>query len=993
MPQPRSFPFYLAILLAGLAAGFSPHFAAAAVPAVTTLAASGQTNTVAQLNGTVNPNGLAAVGWFEWGTSTFDYHQQTAPVDLGNGPVVVGLSNLLGGLTPGMIYHGRLVATNADGLSRGGDVAFGSPRVVLNGAGIVTNRLGDTYTDLGAVATEPPLAMSVRSTHSLVLRHDGTVVSWGFNGSGETTIPAGLSNVVAVASGGNHSLALRNDGTVVAWGDNSFGQRDIPAGLGNVVAIAAGESHSLALRGEGTVVAWGNNLQGQSTIPAGLSNVVAIACGDVHSLALRSDGTVVAWGANDNGQAIAPAGLSNVVAIAGGGFHSLALRSDGTVVAWGDDETEQTEIPDGLSNVVAIAGGVFHSLALRGDGTVVGWGTIEYGVRTIPAGLSNVVAVAAGYTFNLALQRDGTLVAWGEDLNGQTTVPAAVNTLPVSVSGNVDVNTLGSYLLTYTSTSALGGVGFANRTVVVLPPLPTVLTLPASGQSNAVAQLNGTVNPNGFAAAGWFEWGTSAFDHGQHTAPVVLGGGSVAADLSSLLTGLTPGAIYHGRIVATNAGGLSRGSDVAFGSPQVVLNDAATLTNGPGDPYTELGAVAMETPLAVVAGGNHSLALRSDGRVVGWGKNDSGQTTIPAGLGTILAIAGGGNHSLALRSDGTVVGWGTNNYGQTDIPAGLSNVEAIAAGGYHSLALRSDGTVAAWGRNDFGQSTIPVEASNVVAIAAGGYHSLALRNDGTVVGWGSNGFRQRTIPAGASNVVAVAAGLNHSLALRSDGTAVGWGDNSSGQRTIPATLSNVVAVAAGGSYNLALRSDGKVVGWGDNGYGQTTIPAGLSNVVAIAGGANHSLAMRNDGTVVGWGGNGVGQTTIPAGLSTLEVKLDGTVDVNTPGSYTLTYTSINALGGVGSVTRTVIIVSPAYPPMLIGTDLNRLGNGAFQFSFVNAPGLSFRVWGSPDPTRSLSLWSDLGPAVEIPSGSGRYQFSDPLAPGNPQGFFYRVSSP
>jgi len=56
MPQQRSFPFYLATLLAVLATGLSPRSAAAAVPVVATLAASRQSNTVAQLNGTVNPN-------------------------------------------------------------------------------------------------------------------------------------------------------------------------------------------------------------------------------------------------------------------------------------------------------------------------------------------------------------------------------------------------------------------------------------------------------------------------------------------------------------------------------------------------------------------------------------------------------------------------------------------------------------------------------------------------------------------------------------------------------------------------------------------------------------------------------------------------------------------------------------------------------------------------------------------------------------------------
>ena len=63
-----------------------------------------------------------------------------------------------------------------------------------------------------------------------------------------------------------------------------------------------------------------------------------------------------------------------------------------------------------------------------------------------------------------------------------------------------------------------------------------------------------------------------------------------------------------------------------------------------------------------------------------WGNNSEGQATVPAGLSGVIAIAAGDDHSLALKSDGTVVAWGWNTYGQTNVPAGLSGVTAIAAG-------------------------------------------------------------------------------------------------------------------------------------------------------------------------------------------------------------------------------------------------------------------------------------------------------------------------
>ncbi len=144
----------------------------------------------------------------------------------------------------------------------------------------------------------------------------GTVVAWGKNDRGQTTLPTALSHITAIAAGGNYNLVLKRDGTVVTWGKNEYGQTTVPAELSGVTAIAASGDRNLALKSDGTVVAWGSYLMGDAAVPTGLSGVMAIAAGDLVSLALKSDGTVVAWGPSNFGQLTVPAGLSHVIAIA-----------------------------------------------------------------------------------------------------------------------------------------------------------------------------------------------------------------------------------------------------------------------------------------------------------------------------------------------------------------------------------------------------------------------------------------------------------------------------------------------------------------------------------------------------------------------------------------------------------------------------------------------------------------------------------------------------
>ena len=95
-------------------------------------------------------------------------------------------------------------------------------------------------------------------------------------------------------------------------------------------------------------------------------------------------------------------------------------------------------------------------------------------------------------------------------------------------------------------------------------------------------------------------------------------------------------------------------------------------------------------------GGNHTCALRSDGKPACWGENDHGQAS-PLD-GNFLKICNGYDHTCALRSDGEAVCWGRNHYGQASPPDG--NFTDISAGADCTCGLNTNGNVVCWGRCD-----------------------------------------------------------------------------------------------------------------------------------------------------------------------------------------------------------------------------------------------------------------------------------------------------
>jgi alpha-tubulin suppressor-like RCC1 family protein len=534
------------------------------------------------------------------------------------------------------------------------------------------------------------VAVAAGGQHSLAIKEDGTVVAWGRNISGEANVPAGLSNVVAVAAGGHSgsgfSVALRRDGTVIAWGDNSSGQTNVPPGLSDVIAISAGKDHCLALKKDGTVVAWGSKKAGKTEVPAGLSDAVAVVAAGEHSVALRRDGTLVAWGQSRWGQATGPEGLSNVVSMCCGSDFGLALKKDGSVVEWGQQFSKETDIPEDLGTITEIAAGPWNGAALNGNGTVREWGHDAFSATHMPPGLNHVVALSCGGNdqggHTLALKDDGSIVGWGNNNFGQSLPPGGLTNV-ISISG-VEAH----YLALRTDGSVVGwggGEQHDHGQALVPPDLGTVKQVSAGWAHSLALRLDGSVA----------EWGDRFFG------------------FSGPAPGLTD-------IIAVSAG--YENNLALKGDGSVIIWSDSTAMQGQ----------IFSNAVAIAAAPHHYIALRRDGKVMSWGANEVLARSAPDDLTNVIAIAawGGGafDRDVALRRDGTVFAWGSWGVGQPKAPEGLSNVIAIAAGADHSLALRRDGTVIGWGYNGMGQITIPEGLSNVIAIAGGGSSSAAIVN-------------------------------------------------------------------------------------------------------------------------------------------------------------------------------------------------------------------------------------------------------------------------
>jgi alpha-tubulin suppressor-like RCC1 family protein len=419
---------------------------------------------------------------------------------------------------------------------------------------------------------------------------------------------------------------------------------------------------------------------------------------------------------------------------------------------------------------------------------------------------------------------------------------------------------------------------------------PVTLCICALGLAGAlVASTPGVVDASGTLNSAAMAWGDNSLGelgNGTAVSDDLAGPVSSIVDVREVAAGgLDSYALLSsGKVMSWGINDQGQLGDESFTGPDSCTS-ADTAYACSKSPVRVKG---LRNVTALAGGESHTLALLSNGTVMAWGDNVAGElgdgtssgpdlcansdpcSTAPvpvSDLKNVVSIAAGQMSSMALLSNGTVMVWGDDRTGQlgsgnlagpqlcsdeyacafTPVAvSGLHGVKAIAAGDEFDLALLSDGTVMAWGTNFYGElgngtttgpdigfatpcNPTPEPVSSIDdarGIAAGGHDGLALLKGGSVVDWGYGDYGQlgdgsydnSDVPVAVQNltkVVAITAGEDHNLALRRNGAVSGWGSNQSGQlgigsfsygSNVPVSVNGLVparSIAAGLSQSLA----------------------------------------------------------------------------------------------------------------------------------------------------------------------------------------------
>jgi alpha-tubulin suppressor-like RCC1 family protein len=565
------------------------------------------------------------------------------------------------------------------------------------GDGTTTERL--VPTGVVGLATAGVAAIATSYNHTCALTTAGGLRCWGFNFSGQlgdgtqtnSSTPVWVSGLTAgvasVAAGSDNTCAVTVSGGLKCWGFNGYLQLGFPGpdqptpvdrpGLTTGVSSAGiGPGVICALKVDGRMVCWGSNnynALGEPSVeapttalvaPRGVAaGVIAMAVANEETCAITARGGAFCWGrqyAHQLGDessfpttAAVPTPLFGTVngaaTLAAGESHACRVTPTGGVQCWGgnyagqlgdgstSDRLTAVDVQGLASGVAAVVAGASHSCALTLAGGVKCWGRNGEGqmgdgtttTRTTPVDVdgltSGVVALSAGSYFTCALTAAGGVKCWGFNYDGQLgDTTTASRALPVWVAG---------------LTSGARSI--------------------SAGNTHACAVTT---------AGGLVCWGRNL--SGQ------LGDGTTTSrSTRAAVTGLTAGVLEaaaggtHTCALTSNTAGAGVKCWGSNGSGQV----------GDGTNTTRLSPVDVSGlttgALTIRAGESFSCAATTQGTLMCWGENASGQLgdgstldrTTPVTVANLTAIGeveAGNAMTLTVNAAGGAVAWGRNSSGQ-----------------------------------------------------------------------------------------------------------------------------------------------------------------------------------------------------------------------------------------------------------------------------------------------------------------------------------------
>lgn len=682
--------------------------------------------------------------------------------------------------------------TRAVAIAAGGDHSLA---VLSDGTVIAWG--SNTYSEStvpGGLAGVEEVAAGVH--FSLARKVDGQVVAWGTNPATIlSALPGGLTDTNLLAAGANHVLAQQWNGGLFAWGSNGSGQATVPQGLTGVTGIAAGGAHSLAISSGQVRVQYTFSTQPQGipffvdgvqytssvTLPwvYGSAHVVTIPAAQ-SGPGIGSMAIFTGW--SDQQTMLSRNFIADEVRDFGLNFKMQYLVT--TSASAGGTITPPTGYFDSGTqiNVQATTNQGYLFAGFSGGLT----GATNPRVVTVTAPLT----IAASFTaippkpkLRIALRHTSAL------LKGQTNavylIRAGNDPLGGPTSGQVKVMLTVPTGLQVSSLSGPGwscAAGSCTRSDGLAggkwyPAITAIATVAA----NAPASLSMQVTASG--------GGDTATPTATDTAPVNAGATPVMwiNALSNLHRNDRPYPAGLTNIVAVAAGAdhflalRKDGTVAAWGSNQMQQCD---VPNG------------LSGVIAISAGGSYSAALKSNGTVVVWGTGLTG-TAMPAALADVVQIAAGTSFLMALKADGTLAAWGlTTNLDMNVVGQATDLVDLSAANG--ALGLNGDGVPI--NLSSFSNAAIPQGLPSSVAIASGGGLSAAIAADGSIRFWGTDA--NGSVPANWSGIASAALGSFCSVGIGTDQTVRQHGCANLGSSPAPKDVIN--ALAADVDYSLAV---------------------------------------------------------------------------------------------------------------------------------------------------------------------------------------------